>query len=251
MHTAVVTCADFQPIIWLPWSTCSFNDGLAMFRVALSDGAELMPRLRGLLEPAELERATRYRLPDDQLRFGCTRGLLRVLLARYTNQPPDRIEFVPGVNRKPELRWPGGWHFNVSHSGNWILIAIGKVRVGVDLEWVKPDFAFHDLMPSSFSPAEQQYIDACANTRQCFYRLWTRKEALVKATGKGIDDRFGQIPSLTGSHPTDAQLIGQEGHWTVNSFMVTDNYPAAAAYEGDSVLTPQFYTLDSKLPFGF
>ena len=251
MHTALVTCVDSQPITWLPWSDCSFTDGLTVFRIALSESAELMPTLRGLLVPDELERAARYRRTDDQLRFGCTRGLLRVLLARYTNQPPDRIEFVPGVNQKPELTWPVGWHFNVSHSGNWILIAISRVRVGVDLEWMNPDLAFRDLLPSSFSPAEQRYIDACADARWGFYRLWTRKEALVKATAKGMDDRFGQIPSLTGSHPTDAPLIGGDGHWTVNSFMITDDYPAAVAHEGGGGLIPQFYALDSALLLGF
>lgn len=251
MHNALVTCSDLQPVTWLPWSACSFNDELAVFRVALLEGAGLVPHLRGLLSPDEIERAARYRRPSDQLRFSCARGLLRVVLSRYTNQLPNRIEFVAGHNRKPGLKESVGWQFNVSHSGDWILIAVGNVRVGVDLEWANPDFSFQDLLTVSFSAAEQHYIDACSEARLCFYQLWTRKEALVKATAKGMDDTFGQIPSLAGTHFTNAQLIGESGPWLVNSLLVADGYPAAVAYDGVSPVIPHLYTLDAEVALDF
>lgn len=244
MNTALVTCAELGNVTWLSWSVSALTDQLAVFRVALSEGEAVLPYLRGLLSPDELERAARYRRPDDQLRFSCARGLLRVLLGRYTNQSPDRIDLVPGLNQKPELTWPMGWYFNVSHSGNWLLIAIGKVQVGVDLEWANSDFSFHDLLPSSFSPAEQRYIASCPDARLGFYRLWTRKEALVKATAKGMADALDRVPSLTGTHPTDAQSIGQGGRWVVSSFILADGYPAAVAYEEGEGLISQFYALD-------
>lgn len=247
MNTASVTCTDLGNVTWLSWSVRALTDELAVFRVALSEGEAWLPYLRGLLSADEIERAARYRRPDDQLRFSCARGLLRVLLGRYTNQLPNQIDLVPGVNRKPELTWPTGWYFNVSHSGNWLLIAIGKVQMGVDLEWANPDFSFHDLLPTSFSPAERQYIASCPDARLGFYRLWTRKEALVKATAKGMADALDQIPSLTGTHPADAQLIGQGGQWVVSGFSLADGYPAAVAYEGASGISPQFYTLDAAL----
>lgn len=246
MYAASVTCTAFQDVTWLAGPVDSFTDELAVFRVALSDSTALMAQLRKLLSADEIARAARYRRPEDQLRFSGTRGMLRVLLAQYTQQPADRIEFVAGVNRKPELKASAGWHFNVSHSGNWLLIAIGKPRVGVDLEWANPDFSFRDVLPTSFSPNEQEHIEACPDARLCFYRLWTRKEALVKATAKGMDDAFNQIPSLMGTHPADNQLIGQDGHWTVLSFTVADGYPAAVAHDGPSVIIPRFYALNVK-----
>lgn len=244
MNAASVTCTALPDVTWRAGPVGSFTDELAVFRVALSDSTALLPQLRKLLSADETERAARYRRPEDQLRFSGTRGMLRVLLARYTQQPADRIEFVAGVNRKPALKAPAGWHFNVSHSGNWLLIAIGKPRVGVDLEWANPDFSFRDVLPTSFSPHEQEHIEACPDACLCFYRLWTRKEALVKATAKGMDDAFDRIPSLTGTHPADRQLIGQDGHWTVISFTVADGYPAAVAHDGPSSVIPQFYALN-------
>lgn len=244
MNAASVTCTSLPAVTWQAGPVGSLTDELAVFGIAPSDSTALLPHLRKLLSPDEMARAARYRRPEDQLRFSGTRGLLRVLLARYTHQPADRIEFVAGVNRKPELKIPTGWHFNVSHSGNRILIAIGKPRLGVDLEWINPDFPFRDVLPVSFSPEEQEHIEACPDARLCFYRLWTRKEALVKATAKGMDDDFSRIPSLTGTHPTDSQLIGQDGHWTVVSFTIADGYPAAVAHDGPSVIIPQFYALN-------
>ena len=247
MDAAMVTCTAFQDVTWLPGSVCSFSDRLAVFRVALADGAACMPYLHQLLSPDEMERVGRYRNADDQLRFGCTRGLLRMVLGQYVDQLPECVEFVPGVNRKPVLKKPAGWYFNVSHSGAWSLIAVGRSPVGVDLEWVNPDFPFLDVLPASFSPHEQRHLDACGNARQDFYQLWTRKEALVKATAKGMDEEFSQIPSLTGTHAVDPLLIGQRGHWMVNGFAAADGYLAALAYDRAWGVNPRFYALDSAL----
>ena len=247
MYAASVTCIDLQPVTWQVWPTDSVTDELAVFRMALSEGAKFMPYLRKLLSPDEIGRAARYRRPDDQLRFSGTRGLLRVLLGHYTHQPPDRLEFVVGVSGKPTLKENVGWHFNVSHSGNWLLIAIAKTPVGVDLEQVNPDFPFRDVLPVSLSPDEQWHIDGCPDARLCFYQLWTRKEALVKATANGLGDAPDRIPSLPGTHPIETLLPGREGHWTVGSFTVAGGYPAAVAHEGDSLVMPLFYTLDSSL----
>ena len=193
-------------------------------------------------------KAERYHQPGDVLRFIGTRGMLRVLLARYTHQLPGSIEFAPGPNRKPELKHSGGWQFNVSHAGNWILIAIGKAHVGVDVDQVNPDFSFRDVMDASFSPAERQYINGCMDARRGFFELWTRKEALVKATAKGIDDEFDQMPSLPGTHPVGSRLLGSAGHWTVSSFAVADGYPAAVAHDGPWWSMPRFYTIQTRLP---
>ena len=252
MYAASVTCITIDDVAWLT-GPYTYTDKLAVFRVALSDAAAFIPHLRPLLSPDEISRAARYHRADDQLRFSCTRGLLRILLGRYTDQPPERIEFVAGVNRKPALKGHLGPYFNVSHAYDWILIAIGNTPVGVDLDWINPAFSFRDLLPASFSPGEQRYIDTCQDARLCFFQLWTRKEALVKATANGINDAFAWIPSLTGTHPVDSRLIGQDGHWSVGSFAVVDEYPAAVAHRGDESLleTARFYALDLSLLTGF
>ena len=196
------------------------------------------------LKPDEVNRAQRYRQPEDRNRFTYARNLMRLLLSQYCRQAPDMITFTTGLNGKPQLSHTDTWHINVSHAGNWILIGVGRSSVGVDVEVINPSFAFQDLLSNSFSAPEQQHILGDAQPGLTFYQLWTRKEALVKATAKGIDDDFSQIPSLTGMHPRSSHLVGTTGNWIVQSIPVADECVAALAYPKTSV-TPKFYTVDS------
>ncbi len=261
--TAVVRCATLPTGLWRSERAGLGRDALAVFRFRLSHEKEPDALVRALLQPDELVRAERYRRVEDQRRFVYARGLLRLLAGAYTHQPPASVRFKAGVNKKPELAGAAGWHFNVSHSGDWILIAFSQTPVGVDVEWVNPTLPLNDLLPTSFSPDERAYVAAQADARPAFFHLWTRKEALAKATAKGIDDDFYRLPCLEGTHHPPVHLLGQ-GAWMVWSFTVTDAYPAAVAHQATGlpdhglpdhglpdhglpaeITTPRFYTLDA------
>lgn len=256
--TTIVYCATLPTIAWLRQPARPYADELAVFRFQLTDRAGLDAHLRRWLQPDELARAERYRRNEDQRRFVYARGLLRLLAGAYTNQLPALVRFKAGINQKPELAGAAGWHFNVSHSGDWILIAFSQTAVGVDVEQVNPALPLTNVLPASFSQNEQAYVVAQADARLSFYHLWTRKEALAKATAKGIDDDLHRLPCLDGAHSPPVHLLG-EGAWTVWSFAVADAYSAAVAYQAtgmpdrraadhgvpDRTLTPRFYTLDA------
>ena len=245
MPAAFISSAALQNVTWLPASTCPYTDTLAVFRLPLAGGESHDTYLRSLLQPDEAERAGRYHQAADRQRFTYARSGVRLLAGAYLNRPPGEIRFVAGVNQKPELLNGAGWHVNVSHAGDWILLAIGRIPVGIDVERINPDFFIDEVFLWSSSPDEQRLIQASTGTdaRLLFYTLWTRREALAKATGKGLDDDFNQIPASDGQHPTDSRLIGADGPWTVRSFAVADDYAAAVAYGSESVATA-FYTLD-------
>ncbi len=221
-----------------------YADPMAVFRFLVPDG-ETPDYEKTALQPDEISRAGRFHRAGDRNRFVYARHMLRTLAGRYTRQSPDAICFTIGKNKKPEIKGTDRWHINVSHAGQWILVAIGVTSVGVDVEEHTPDFAFQDVLAHSFTVVEQQHIEA-NDSRSLFYRSWTRKEALVKATGKGLDDDFQRVPCLDGRHRIGGEIIGATGQWSVSSFRVSDGYSAAVAYsewEG----TPKFYTLDSGL----
>lgn len=242
VSVASVIIPAFQPVSWLPWSACSYADTPAVFRFALT--GEILATVQPTsLQPDEINRAQRYRQVADRNRFVYTRHLLRVLLGHYCQQAPPTIGITTGLNQKPELS-NTDWHMNVSHAGDWILVAIGRSSVGVDVEWINSQFAFDDLMPTSFGEAEQEFIRAEASPRLAFYQLWTRKEALVKATAKGLDDNFAMIPSLADVHVVESRLLGADGDWAVQSFPVSEEYMGAVAYRNTSAI-PTFYTVDS------
>ena len=241
-----VSCANFQIIDWLPEQTCPYTDDVAVFRFLLPANTDTDLPLSQLLNSDEHQRAQRYHREADMRRFLYTRSLLKIVCGNYINQHPSLIEFRVGETKKPELSGNTEWHINVSHSGNWILLAIGRVSVGVDIEQINLQFSFQDILATSFSSQERAYINAESDSQRQFYQLWTRKEALLKATGKGMDDDFRRVPSLDGLHVVDSGLIGGPGNWLVRSFTIATDYQASLAYQQMETV-PKFYTLDNVL----
>ena len=203
-----------------------------------------MPYLQTLLQPDEATRAQRFRRSEDQRCFIVTRGILRILAGKYLSQCPADIRFASKINKKPELQDSTEWHINVAHSGNMGLIAFSKASVGIDIERVDSDFSYPPILSHSFSLEEQRYIEAGEDSRLLFYQLWTRKEAVVKATARGIDDDFARIPSLDGVHWVPDYLGGGVPGWTVNSFLLSADYPAAIAHQFPTE-NLKFYAIDS------
>ena len=241
-----IVCNDCGPVEWLDWMNCFFKDDIAVFRFYFEADTIHQPDWSALLHRDEIERGWRYHRRGDRLRSLYTRSLLRILIGRYTNQSPLAIRLTMGIGNKPEFSDNLGWHINATHSGNWILLAIGKYSLGIDVEEVKPDFTFTDVIPLSFSAEERQYIESDGKALFRFFELWTRKEAFVKAIGGGIDETFSQIPALTGFHTWATPKSAAAGEWKIDSFYVAESYPAAIAHNC-SPGHPKFYTLDQGI----
>lgn len=246
MPSPLVFCNSLHEIDWLPYPSHSGRPDLSVFRLRISQFNVVIDYLHSLLNPDEALRRDRYRLVIDQHRFVITRGILRVLVGHYANQRPSDVEFTIGLNKKPQLKDHDNLHYNVSHSGDWALIGIANRVLGIDVEKVDPDFFFQDIVAHSFNPFEKRYLESNNNDPVLFYQLWTRKEALVKATGKGIDGDFDQIPSLDGEHQLTKEQTDKS--WIVSSFNVTENYLATVAYPIEiSAISINFYNVDSFL----
>lgn len=143
-----------------------------------------------LLDDDERARAGRFVFPRDHDLFVATRGTLRRLLGDYLGERAERLRFAVGPNGKPALAQTGPpLQFNVSHSGNRALLVFAADRaVGVDIERIEDRRDVLDLAPTVFTPKEQAILqDAPPDARLAlFYRLWTGKEAYLKAAGGGL-----------------------------------------------------------------
>lgn len=117
-----------------------------------------------------------------------SRALLRQLLAQRLATSPSQLQFSNGEHGKPQLQ-DGRWHFNLSHSGSWLVLALCQQGpLGVDIEMGKR--RHHPLPLARRFYAQSEYEWLCALPAQeqesAFYRLWSRKEAVLKAHGGGI-----------------------------------------------------------------
>jgi len=214
-------------------------------RLAHATGQAVAAWAPQVLAASELARAQRYLQAADRLRFLVVRTALRVLLGQLTGQAPAAVEFALSGTHKPQLKDNAQLHFSVSHTRHWALLAVATQPVGVDVEEISTAFDFASLLDISFSAAERQAIRQSPDPRRQFYALWTRKEALVKATGQGIDEHFAAVPALDGRH----RLVGSGAArppqaWLVSSFAVAEHYPAALACPAQ-LAPPQLATLSA------
>ncbi len=207
---------------------------LAVYRVAWADFLPLPASLLTLVPPDEQGRATRYVQPADQARFLVGRAVLRYLLGRHLGLLPAAVPLSLTPFGKPELATPSGIHFNLSHSGAWIVMVLAPYEVGVDVEEMLPDFDYGEIASYHFGPAARRHLQQSSDPRGTFYHLWTRREALAKAIGRGLDDTLSEdtvpLPS-----------------WQLHSFAVATGYPAALAYPAAGQPVLRFITLDAWL----
>ena len=143
--------------------------------------------LKAVMSEDERAREQRYVRDADAQQFSIGRGLLRCLLSSYLGPPPDQLTFTYGPFGKPMLAQ--SVQFNVSHSDALIVVVLAwGNQVGVDIERIDRRVNLLELAARFFPAEEHEYLSALPNTERdrAFYRMWTRKEACVKATGDGL-----------------------------------------------------------------
>ncbi len=143
---------------------------------------------RGWLIAEERARADRFHFDRDRRRFTVARATLRVLLAeRLGAGDPRRVEIKADANGKPYLEGETELHFNVAHSGEWALYAFStSAEVGVDFEVLAHRDRVADVEASIAYPDERVGLDSVEDRALGLLRLWTAKEAFLKALGTGL-----------------------------------------------------------------
>ena len=163
-----------------------------VWTAALSGPAGQLAYFDSLLSTDEKARAERFYFERDQNRYVVGRGILRILLAGYTGLEASEISFTYGPQRKPQLAFPVGdrpLQFNLAHSNGWAIFAFSRSRpLGIDLEHVRPLADVDHLVQRFFSPRESSLIRSLSGYHKwdTFFKIWTCKEALLKAHGSGL-----------------------------------------------------------------
>jgi len=152
---------------------------------------ELRPRsgiLRAHLDEEERTRAQRFRFDADRERFELGHGWMRELLAHYSGTPPRDITLVRGRFGKPRLM-KKDLCFNLSDTKDAVALAVcSTMELGLDLETLDRSVDHEAVSAHYFTPEERITISRSDQPKRTFLELWTRKEAVLKASGVGIMD---------------------------------------------------------------
>jgi 4'-phosphopantetheinyl transferase len=195
------------------------------------------------LSSDERERASRFVFEKDRRRFVVGRGALRSILASYLGSHAGSIRFAYGEHGKPmlaESTGGGSLEFNASGSGELAVCAVTvgrKVGVDIELRRLPQDDA---VVEQSCSPAERHAYGTLSSKEkpEAFYRLWTLKEAYLKATGAGLSRPLSSfdVTVLPGQRARLAadDLVPEGGeNWTFVEFQPGPAHVGALVISGD------------------
>ncbi|HOB52003.1 MAG TPA: 4'-phosphopantetheinyl transferase superfamily protein [Acidobacteriota bacterium] len=209
-----------------------------VWRAGLDWAPDALAAAAASLSPDERERVARLRLPAHRDAFVAARIFLRRVLARCLDADAAALRFGTTAHGKPylvELSAP--LHFNLAHSGSVALLAVAvDATVGVDVERVRINLDLDGIARRFFRSEESAALDAlpAAQRTEAFFAVWTRKEALLKALGKGIAggvDRYG----VTVDPGSPARVLaaaggpGEAARWWVADLAAGPGYRAAVA----------------------
>jgi 4'-phosphopantetheinyl transferase len=198
---------------------------------------DAQPEYMQLLDDWEKKRASRFRYNADSRRFINAHGALRCILAVYLGVNPKSIHYTYNPYGKPVFASDthNGLCFNLSHSGSIGAVAITRyMDVGIDIEQISGLIPFDELMPHVLSPFELLDFREKSLTVESFFKLWTRKEAYLKATGKGLNMSPCDAPSF-GLQEMKCHGQNNQGCWSIVNLEPAPGYVGAVAALGNIV----------------
>ena len=201
----------------------------------------LADRLQACLADDERARALRFHRPLDRERYVAGRGTLRHILAHHLDLPPRSLRFGYAADGKPYLSDYPELRFNLAHAGERFLVAVSRDGpLGVDLEPIPEDRVVTGIADRVLAGPEAAMLEALdASARSgWFATVWARKEACIKADGRGLGM---DLTRLDVSTAPPRVLVWQQRpagwrvspRWTVRSIPADPGYAAALAVEGD------------------
>lgn len=223
-----------------PPSLTLAGDDVHLWRIALECGDAALSRLHECLADDERQRAERFYFESDRRHFIAGRGAMRTILARYLALAPEQVPFRYTNYGKPMLEGINPLRFNLTHSHGLALLAVTVGReIGVDVERIRDNLEGELLAERFFSSREAAELRSLPAElrREAFFHCWTRKEAYIKAAGKGLSlplDCFevtlrpGEAAMLAATHddPNEAK------RWSMRSLIPSEGYVAALVVEG-------------------
>ena len=214
------------------------NSEVHVWQAELELDAASLNQLQMLLAPDEQCRAAKFRFKRDRNSYTAARGLLRLILSVYLNERPESIQLTYSTYGKPALH-PGYdelLEFNVSHSQGIALYAVSRCApVGIDIEYIRPDLRWREIVEHSFSALEVKTLFQLPDVQQqrAFFQCWTRKEAYIKAKGQGLSIPLNQFDVSLAPHEPVALLRTSDpqeaSQWSLLDLSPREHFAGALA----------------------
>lgn len=191
------------------------------------------------------DKIERFYKRSDAIRETVSNVLIRAMIIEALGMNNNNIIFYKNEYGRPFLKGISNFHFNISHSGDWVICVIADKMIGIDIEKIEPiDFEAAE----QFCTAEEKnkLLAMHGNEKlEYFYDLWTLKESYVKALGKGLSISLKSFTiKVCSGGKVEFKTDSGEDHYFFKRYNIDSYYKTAVCSIAD--IFPEEIIIKSK-----
>lgn len=194
-------------------------------KINLNKSAEEINRIMTKVPQRRRDKAARFKFDNDRIRCLAAYLLATFAICSFSGCESGDIKIARGEYGKPELIYPKGCFFNISHSGDYVVCAVSDKPVGIDIQEKSRDCI--DIAQRYFAPDEYKYIINLPEDLRlgAFYEIWSLKESYIKALGMGLHKSLGSFQiMLSNGEIAVKDSEPQQLEWKLSRFCLENDY---------------------------
>lgn len=199
-----------------------------VYAVDLFGMKSVPPEWLGVLDDSEIARADRFVRTQDRVAFVAAHALKRLILAQaFPGRSAAALRFAADPFGKPFLAETAVLPFNLSHTTGLSAVAVSlRSPIGIDVETLGSALPCRDAVQSVLNASERAALARAGDWDDAFLALWTAKEAVIKAEGKGLSLSLSEI------EVQQDRALGPSRRWTLWRSRPTPRHVLALAWDG-------------------
>ena len=212
------------------------TNAVELWQLDLAAWSQVGDICESVLTSQELQQAQEFRFHQGRERFILGRGMMRHVLAHWLRIPATEVVFRFTGHGKPHLADAASdVQFNLSHSGDLILLAVTRgVQLGVDIERRREIKRRDQIAQGILAAKELKEYEALSEPERqsAFFTIWTRKEAIIKAVGRGLSFPLTELEVSFDAEPRllrYGKTTGTNVPWHLSNVACPKEYVASLA----------------------
>lgn len=239
-----VFCSKVKVIEWQMNCDFELHGNIDIWRVSVPDVIGRVDEYMNILSSDELSKSQNFMNDIDRKNYMVSRVCLRKILSGYLKMHPSDVMFEYSKCSKPYLSMSGCVEFNISKTDGYLIIGVAsRWPLGVDIKVMDDKVDLYHMIYSFMSKGEVSTILNDDFPREAFYRIWTRKNALLKGVGIGRTDFMSEINCCEGLNLISLEMSNFTTAWIIRSFVMENKYSVSFAHDA-GIRVIRFYEID-------
>jgi len=238
-----ITCKNIIP------QFANFNETIQLeksqviiVQIKATDFLEQVSSIQFYLTKSEQQIIAKYKKTADRNLKSISKFILKKILSKLYKLAIEEIIIQTNDQGKPFCKINNSLpiYFNVADTDDTIVMVFSFESVGVDIEKIDKGFVYDDISDAHFSKNEQMDLENTYDKLLYFYTIWTRKEAIIKADGAGLNNNLSALSVADGKNNIIKNSISLTGNWQINSSVLNNSISFSLAFN-DQITQLSFF----------